>query len=124
MNHKASKYNYIYSVDGKYLVYNLLSDAIAVLDNESIGQLSNLQDAELLDDFCSVGFVVPEDVDELALVNSRRYATMFGEYETINFTILPTTGCRKRGCRVHRARVRCKQAGKRGLVWWGAPIRD
>lgn len=96
MNHKASKYNYIYSVDGKYLVYNLLSDAIAVLDNESIGQLSNLQDAELLDDFCSVGFVVPEDVDELALVNSRRYATMFGEYETINFTILPTTGCNAR----------------------------
>lgn len=96
MKFKESRYNYAQPVDDKFLIYNLSSDAIAVLDADSYKQLSNLENAELLEDFIAIGFAIPEDVDEVALVNSRRLATMFGDYEEKNFTILPTTGCNAR----------------------------
>lgn len=95
-----SKYNHFILKDGKYLLYNALSNALIeitqdlynILKGEEYIELIMDQDKEIYSQLLSAKVIVEDDVVELLklkrYINERRYDTSYA-----SFTILPTLDC-------------------------------
>ena len=99
MKYKFSMYNHYGTLnDGTVLIYNVLSSAVAIM---TIDEFSAIQKAELgkeeelFQDSLNMGFLVPDNEDELAKVLTLRNANNFNDRRA-GFQILPTTGCNAR----------------------------
>jgi uncharacterized protein len=88
--------------DGRKIIYNTQSNVLSVLDqpeaafycgllNKSIGELSQAE-LEILDNLLINNFIVPADIDELALLEEC-YLGARHSPETLIFTITPTLNC-------------------------------
>jgi len=99
---KASFYNHIVDLeDGKALLYNSASGALAEIDPESrtrldrvlaMGQAETDADRELFDGLVEGGYLIDEKVDETAMIRARSRRQKI-EGATLSLTIAPTLAC-------------------------------
>lgn len=100
MKYKFSMYNHYGTLnDGSVLIYNVLSSAVATMTADEFSAIQKAQpiegEEELFQDSLSMGFLVPDNEDELAKVLALRNANNFNDRRA-GFQILPTTGCNAR----------------------------
>lgn len=100
---KPSQYNHIFEIeDGKTLLYNSASGALAEIDAESRPRLDRLlaqggqaetdQDKELIDGLIEGGYLVDDKIDERSLLKARSRRQKI-EGATLSLTIAPTLAC-------------------------------
>lgn len=96
---KPSSYNIICktSLDGRFLVFNSISGAIAWMNSSYCKQLSSriISHQDLLDNrLIEKGFVIPEEKDEFEdLLKDRQNYLFCDNPERINFVLAPTMDC-------------------------------
>jgi uncharacterized protein len=100
---KPSHYNHIFEIeDGKTLLYNSASGALAEIDAESRPRLDRLlsrageaetdQDKELFDGLIEGGYLIDDKIDEPSLMKARSRRQKI-EGATFSLTIAPTLAC-------------------------------
>ncbi len=97
---KKSYYNFIFpGEDGKSILYNSRTGAMAELDKEHTEQLEKMSETELEEknpDFANAllenGFVVEDGVSELDMIRYDMLRTRFGNRSLV-LTITPTLNC-------------------------------
>lgn len=95
---RASRYNHARMIsDGRFLLFNLATSAIALLDTEELSEIetASFGDAQRAATALDNGFIVPAEENELekvlAIQRMNNYSTRFA-----GFQILPTTSCNAR----------------------------
>ncbi len=97
---KPSRYNFFFEgEDGSILAYNALRNGLAVVDAEIRAAVENLEpggeprvDSETLAELERGGFVIPDELDELAVLRIRRHVQQYGG-NWLGLTIAPTINC-------------------------------
>lgn len=98
---KESKYNFFYDLDDQdqLLAYNSLTNALAILEREKYNQLPSILaghlegvDEKYLYDLKYGGFVIDDDVDELAILRLKMLNSRF-DRSYLSLTLAPTLGC-------------------------------
>jgi uncharacterized protein len=100
---KPSHYNHIFDIDdGKTLLYNSASGALAEIDADSRTRLDRLlthpeavetdQDKELFDGLVEGGYLIDDKIDEPSLMKARSRRQKI-EGATFSLTIAPTLAC-------------------------------
>lgn len=95
---KPSRYNHFGKLsDGQMLVYNLFSNAVAIISVDEFGELQKdtitlKNSAEFFNTAIAMGFIVPEKEDEISKVLALRNINNF-DNRRAGFQILPTTDC-------------------------------
>ena len=103
---KPSRYNFFFQVDDRAILgYNSLTTALAELRAEEFATLqefctepqNDLFDARGLgtfrEDLIKVGFLIPDDQDELEQVRTTHTALKEQKQRAIGLTIVPTLDC-------------------------------
>lgn len=97
---KISRYNiFVPLMDDRRLVYNAMSGALAVWERADVEAYQAVQDSRSADldrapytDMANGGFIVPEEVDELAVLEKQYVGSRFDD-TTMILTLMPTTAC-------------------------------
>jgi len=97
---KSSRYNFFFEgADGSILAYNALRNGLAVVDADIRAAVESLEpggeprvDSEMLAELERGGFVIPDDLDELAVLRIRRHVQQYGG-NWLGLTIAPTINC-------------------------------
>ena len=92
MEFKSSRYNLTKKYDDALLIYNLVSNQVALLQEESLEvYLSDvISDNEQARALYNGGFFVESDKDELAFVNSRRHSVLYGLFHQKLYAVQDT----------------------------------
>ena len=97
---KKSYYNLSESFGEELLLYNLVSNCVALLDKPYIDVYNAAENYDLRDarakELYDRGFLVEQEKNEVAFINSRRHSVLYGRFHEKLFTILPTTDCNAR----------------------------
>lgn len=104
MNYKKSRYNLSKKINNNLLIYNLVSNQVAVLNDEYREIFENCDKVDQLDEHTynilkqlyNIGFIVEQEKNEVAFVNSRRHSMLYYNTHEKCFVILPTTDCNAR----------------------------
>ncbi len=102
---KKSYYNFLFpGEEGKSILYNSRTGAMAELDEASVEQLEKMSEAELEEktpDFANAllenGFAVEDGISELDMIKYDSLAVRYGNRE-LGLTIIPTLDCNL-GCK-------------------------
>lgn len=96
---KTSNYNFCYELeDGKELIYNTRSNALAVLDAQHVKkykeflQTGELSDTAFEDNLEKGGYIIQEDVSELELLRNQMLNSRYNS-STMALTIAVTADC-------------------------------
>lgn len=93
---KQSNYNFIFKVEDKWLIFNSLTCALAIINNDAKESLENCNmpnvNSELLNKFEQGGYIVNDDIDEIELIKFYRYYNKFNS-NIANITIAVTLAC-------------------------------
>lgn len=103
MKFKKSRYSIIVDEleDGRKLLFNTFNSSYGIMDNEAQHIFDNIEAMELDEDSLSNeklaimiknGFLVPNKLDEYALVELGKYKSKF-DHSTLSLTIAPTLEC-------------------------------
>lgn len=124
---KASYYNHIVDIeDGKALLYNSASGALAEIGPESRARLDRLltqgkteteADRELFDGLVEGGYLVDDKLDEAAVIRARSRRQKI-EGNTLSLTIAPTLACNFRCdyCFESRSNAHMKRETEQALL--------
>lgn len=101
MRLKKSNYNLTKVFgDDELLIYNLVSNCVALVDKTHTEVFNAAEQYDLSDARAKMlydnGFLVEKDKNEIAFINSRRHSVLYGRFHEKLFTILPTTDCNAR----------------------------
>lgn len=97
---KASKYNFFIPYEnGKYIAYNSLSNAIALVDYEKYQMYIEfekdnvpIEDKEFINELKKGSFLIEDSLDELEIIRLNMYKERF-DISSLNLTIAPTSDC-------------------------------
>lgn len=94
---KASKYNTIINVDEKTLLFNSLSRAFAIIDDETLDLLNNITsyskfNKEQYNNLIKNGFIINEFVNEEKIIEYRYQSFRFNT-DRLSLVIAPTMNC-------------------------------
>lgn len=95
---KESNYNFFYKVEDGVLVYNVKTNAMAVVEEEKVEELKNIlegktsTDEKFMEELKYGGFIVEDYADELKELRHEMYASRFSN-NVLNLTIAPTSDC-------------------------------
>lgn len=95
---KKSNYNFFYKIEEGILAYNAKTNAMAVIENEKLGELKKIlqgnegKDEKFVKDLKYGGFIVEDQIDELQILRHDMYVDRFSS-NALNLTIAPTSDC-------------------------------
>lgn len=97
-SYKLSKYNFIKEFEGKYIIYNLASDAVVIADYKEIKPVLhiknvNLTSSELLGKLAEMGILVNSEIDEDLVLSIIRQNQIANPDNELKIAINTTYGC-------------------------------
>lgn len=91
---KQSKYNFIFSLDDEYIIYNSFTGAVAKLNDYEMNCYNTMMfdDSKLLEEFYYGGFIIKDYFDELESLKMNFMKKRYSE-SVLSLCIAPTLNC-------------------------------
>ncbi len=95
---KQSRYNFFYKLNnGQFLIYNALKNGLAVVEEDIVEKIKNVEkeenlDEELKKELIKGGFIIEDNFNEYAVLTIRRHLQQYMS-NGIAMTIAPTINC-------------------------------